>query len=59
VPRTISDIGLSDGGRSTMEVKVQVVPLTNDGQEITREVACVERQDLTPTTLCLSLGLQW
>jgi hypothetical protein len=28
--------------------------LTPDGQEITKEIACVERQDLTPVTLGLS-----
>jgi len=39
-----------------MKVKVQVVTITDDSQEITREVACVERQDLTPETLGLSAG---
>ena len=39
-----------------MQVKVQVVTITDEGQEITREVACVERQDLTPVTLGLSLA---
>jgi len=34
-----------------------VVAITDDGQEITQEVACVERQDLTPVTLGLSLAL--
>jgi hypothetical protein len=33
-----------------------VVAITDDGQEITQEVACVERQDLTPVTLGLSLA---
>jgi hypothetical protein len=28
-----------------MKVKVQVVTITDDGQETTREIACVERQD--------------
>jgi len=39
-----------------MKVKVQVVTITDDGQETTREIACVERQDLTPETLGLSLA---
>ncbi len=38
-----------------MQVKVQVVTITDDGQETTREVACVERHDLTPETFGLSL----
>ena len=29
-----------------MKVKVQVVTITDDGQETIREIACVERQDL-------------
>jgi hypothetical protein len=39
-----------------MQVKVQVVTITDEGQEITREVACIERHDLTPVTLGLSLA---
>ena len=39
-----------------MQVKVQVVTITDEGQEVTREVACVERHDLTPVTLGLSLA---
>ena len=39
-----------------MKIKVQVVTMTDDGQETTREIACVERQDLTPETLGLSLA---
>ncbi len=39
-----------------MQVKGQVVTLSDDGQETTREMACVERQDLTPETLGLSLA---
>jgi hypothetical protein len=39
-----------------MKVKVQVVTITEDGQEITREVACLEWEDLTPVTLGLSLA---
>jgi hypothetical protein len=31
-----------------MKVKVQVVTITDDGQETLKEIACVERQDLTP-----------
>ena len=38
-----------------MQVKVQVVTITDEGQEITQDIACVERQDLTPVTLGLSL----
>jgi hypothetical protein len=39
-----------------MKIKVQVVTITDDGQETTRDIACVERQDLTPETLGLSLA---
>jgi hypothetical protein len=39
-----------------MQVKVQVITITDEGQEITREVACMERHDLTPVTLGLSLA---
>jgi hypothetical protein len=39
-----------------MKVTVQVVTLSEDGQESMREVACVERADLTPATLGLSLA---
>ena len=39
-----------------MKVTVQVVTHSDDGQETIREVACVERADLTPTTLGLSLA---
>jgi hypothetical protein len=39
-----------------MKVKVQVVMITDDGHETTREIACVERQDLTPETFGLSLA---
>jgi hypothetical protein len=39
-----------------MKVKVQVVTITDDGQETTREIACVERQDLTPETFGLALA---
>ena len=39
-----------------MKVKVQVVTITDDGQEVTREVACLERDELTPVTLGLSLA---
>ena len=34
----------------------QVVTITDEGQEITQDIACVERQDLTPVTLGLSLA---
>ena len=39
-----------------MKVTVQVVTRSDDGQESMREVACVERADLTPATLGLSLA---
>lgn len=39
-----------------MQVKVQVVMMTDDGQEITQDLAYVERQELTPVTLGLSLA---
>src|SRR5712691_3874125 len=39
-----------------MKVKVQVVTITDDGQEVTREVAFLEREDLTPVTFGLSLA---
>jgi hypothetical protein len=39
-----------------MKVKVQVVTITDDGQESMREVACVERDELTAETLGLSLA---
>ena len=39
-----------------MKVTVQVVTLSDDGQESIREVACVERTDLSPATLGLSLA---
>jgi hypothetical protein len=38
-----------------MKVKVQVVTITDEGQESMCEVACVERHDLTPATLGLAL----
>jgi len=38
-----------------MKIKVQVVTITDDGQETIREIVCVERQDLTPETFGLSL----
>ena len=44
------------GGERAMKVKVQVVTITDDGQEITQDVACVERHDLTPVTFGLSLA---
>ena len=34
-----------------MKFKVQVVTLRDDGDESVREVACVERDDLTPASL--------
>jgi hypothetical protein len=39
-----------------MKIKVQVVTITDDGQETTRDIACMERHDLTPETFGLSLA---
>src|SRR5713101_1176594 len=39
-----------------MQVQVQVVTLTDDGEESLREVACVERDELTPASLGLSIA---
>jgi hypothetical protein len=39
-----------------MKVKVQVVTITDDGQETIKDIACVERHDLTPETLGLSVA---
>src|SRR5437868_8464671 len=39
-----------------MKGKVHVVTITDDGQETTKAIACVERQDLTPETCGLSLA---
>ena len=39
-----------------MQVKVQVVTLTDDGEESLREVACVKRDELTPASLGLSIA---
>ena len=39
-----------------MKVKVQVVTLSDDGEESVREVACVERDELTPASLGLSIA---
>lgn len=39
-----------------MKVKVQVVTITDDGAESIQEVACVERAELTPASLGLSIA---
>jgi hypothetical protein len=39
-----------------MKLKVQVVTLTDDGEESIRDVACVEREELTPAILGLSIA---
>ena len=39
-----------------MKVKVQVVTITDDGQETIKDIACVERHDLTPETFGPSLA---
>jgi hypothetical protein len=40
----------------TMKYTVHVVITTDDGQTEARDIACVEREDLTPTTLGLTLA---
>src|SRR6266849_10766099 len=42
--------------RDAMKVTVQVVTRTDDGQEITKDVAYVERDELTPATFGVSLA---
>ena len=39
-----------------MKVKVQVVTITDNGEESMREVACVERADLTPASLGVAIA---
>jgi PHP family Zn ribbon phosphoesterase len=39
-----------------MKVKVQVVTITDDGQETIKDIVCVERHALTPETLGLSVA---
>ncbi|HEX5940622.1 MAG TPA: hypothetical protein VFY66_00030 [Anaerolineales bacterium] len=39
-----------------MQFRVQVVTRTEQGEESIREVACVERQDLTPASLGLAIA---
>ncbi len=39
-----------------MKFKVQVVTVTDDGEESLRDVACVERDDLTAASLGLSIA---
>ena len=39
-----------------MKFKVQVVTLSDDGEEAVREVACVERAELTPASLGLAIA---
>ncbi len=39
-----------------MKVTGQVVTRTDDGQEITQDVACVERDELRPATFGVSLA---
>jgi hypothetical protein len=39
-----------------MKCTIQVVITTENGQTDTREIACLEREDLTPTTLGLTLA---
>src|SRR6266850_1432940 len=44
------------GRRDAMKVTVQIVTQTDDGQDMTKEVACVERAELTPATFGVSLA---
>jgi hypothetical protein len=39
-----------------MQFRVQVVTRTEQGEESIREVACVERQELTPASLGLAIA---
>ena len=39
-----------------MQFRVQVVTRTEHGEESVREVACVERQELTPASLGLAIA---
>jgi len=39
-----------------MKFKVQVVTLLDDGEESLREVACIERDELTAVSLGLSIA---
>jgi hypothetical protein len=39
-----------------MKVKVQVITITDDGEESMREVACVVRDALTPANLGVSIA---
>ena len=39
-----------------MQVKVQVITLSDDGEESLQEVACVERDELTPASLGLAIA---
>src|SRR5262245_35154314 len=39
-----------------MKYAIQVVITTNEGQTETQDIACVEREDVTPTTLGLTLA---
>jgi hypothetical protein len=39
-----------------MKFRVQVVTVTDEGEESVREVACVERDDLTPASLGVSIA---
>ena len=39
-----------------MKYAIQVVITTDEGQTETRDITCVEREDLTPTTLGLTLA---
>jgi hypothetical protein len=40
----------------TMKYTIRVVITADEGQTETREIACVEREDLTPTTVGLTLA---
>jgi hypothetical protein len=39
-----------------MKVKVQVITITDNGEDSRREVACIERDELTPASLGVSMA---
>lgn len=39
-----------------MQFKLQIIIIAENGQEITKDITCLERNDLTPVTLGLSLN---
>lgn len=39
-----------------MQFKLQIIIIAENGQETTKDITCLERNDLTPVTLGLSLN---